>query len=743
MRQPELPSGGPAAATDPPVVQGAVHRVTFTNEETGFTVARVLAEGPAGGGVTIVGVLPSLAEGEWVRCEGSWETSPRFGRQFKVTTCLPATPKTAAGIERYLGSKRVKGVGPELARRIVSHFGAETLRVLESQPERLREVEGIGRKRQQQLVDGWKAHAAERAVLVFLHGLGIGAAHARRIYRAYGDDTSRRLTENPYCLSADIWGIGFATADRVARSVGVPVDAPARADAGLRHVLERAAEEGHVCVAREELVARAAELLGVTSEAIEAAVSRLVEAGTVREELMPPGVADPRPWVYLHNLHAAERGVAARLIELADAPRGFPSIKREVAIDWVEKRRGLALAPSQREALRLVLEAKVSVITGGPGVGKTTIVASLLDIVRAKRVRVRLAAPTGRAAKRMQEATGCEAMTVHRLLRWNPRLRDFDHHADNPVPDCDLLVLDEASMLDVVLTHRLLAALPTRAHLVIVGDRDQLPSVGPGSVLGDIAVSGAVPVARLTEVHRQASGSSIIAGAHAVHRGEKPQLRRPGTGSDLEAVEVGTPEEALEAVVALVTRDLPQRLGLDPVRDIQVLAPMHRGGCGVQALNARLAEVLGARGEAPSVVRGGRRYALGAKVIQLKNDYDREVYNGDIGVVTAVHTDDEALEVDVDGRTVRYGFGDLDELDLAYAVSIHKSQGSEYPCVVVPVLTQHYMMLRRNLLYTAITRGRRHVVLVGQDRALGIAARTDDTRERGSFLAARLRSCVR
>ncbi len=477
----------------------------------------------------------------------------------------------------------------------------------------------------------------------------------------------------------------------------------------------------------------------MASEPLEAALDRQLEAQAIVEERWPCEHEDAQRWIYLHNLHGAECRVAKRLAELVHAPRGLPPIDIERAIAWVEQRRRIRLAPSQREALRRVLDAKVSVITGGPGVGKTTIVASLLEIVRAKRVRVRLAAPTGRAAKRMQEACGLEAMTIHRLLHWNPRIGGFEHGPDNPVPECDLLVLDEASMLDLPLAQRLFCALPTRAHVVIVGDRDQLPSVGPGNVLGDIADAGVVPVARLQEVHRQAQGSAIIACAHAVNRGEMPSFAPPGAGADLEFIEVRSPEQALETITQLVCHDLPRRFGFDPLREIQVLAPMHRGGAGVQALNARLAERLGA-GASASVVRAGRRFAVGAKVIQLKNDYEHEVYNGDIGVVSRVDAGEQTLAVEFDGREVPYRFGELDELDLAYAVSIHKSQGSEYPCVVIPLLTQHFMMLRRNLLYTAITRARRHVVLVGQRRAIGIAVRTDDTGRRGSFLAARLRA---
>ncbi|GIW71078.1 MAG: hypothetical protein KatS3mg102_0620 [Planctomycetota bacterium] len=599
-----------AAAAAREQVCGVVERVSYHDEASQFTVARLRCDeggasseravggGGGGGGaraaVTIVGRMPALQEGEWVQCEGRFVDDPQWGRQFQVTSCEVASPTTAHGIQRYLGSGLVKGVGPELARRIVERFGERTLQVLETEPERLREVEGIGRKRQRQLIEAWNEHRALRRIMVFLRGHGIGAAHAMRVWRSYGEAAIERVRENPYRLAAEIWGIGFGTADRLARALGVPADAPARAEAGLRHALERAADEGHVCVPRQELLVRATELLGVGTEGLEQALDRLVAAGAVRQEA--PGSSGPH--VYLCHLHAAECGLAERLAALQRAPSALPPIRVPEAIAWVEQRRGVVLAPSQRHALALALGSKVCVVTGGPGVGKTTIVACLLEIVRAKRGRVRLAAPTGRAAKRLQEATGHEAMTVHRLLRWNPRARDFEYGPEHPLPDCDLLVLDETSMVDVLLMHRLLLALPAAAHLVLVGDRDQLPSVGPGSVLADIIASGAVPVARLTEVHRQAAGSAIVAGAHAVNRGELPALRELGAGADLCFVEAGRPELALAAICDLVARVLPGRFGLDPVRDIQVLAPMHRGACGVQAINERLGEVLRPAGAA-------------------------------------------------------------------------------------------------------------------------------------------------
>ncbi len=735
--------------TAPPAAQetltGVLERITFQNEETHFTVAKVRLPGRAEL-ATIVGTLVAVEVGETLRCSGRWETTREWGPQFRVEQYAALTPATAYGIERYLGSGLVRGVGPALAKRIVEMFGDRTLAVLEEEPRRLREVEGIGAKREAMLVSAWREHRAVRDVMVFLQGHGIGPAHAARIYKTYGERAVARVSEDPYRLADDVWGIGFTTADRIAKALGVPVDSPKRAGAGVRYILKRASEDGHVCLARKTLVEEAAKALALEPGAVDAAVAREIESGAVIEERRPAGAIDAEPWCYVRGLFDAERALAAALRRLRDGPRGLPPIKTDKAIEWVEARRKLSLGASQREALRAAIESKVCVVTGGPGVGKTTIVASLCDIVEAKGARVRLAAPTGRAAKRLEESTGRAATTIHRLLKWNPRSAEFEHGADNPLPACDLLVLDEASMIDLPLMGRVVAALPPSAHLVVVGDRDQLPSVGPGSVLGDLVASRAVPVARLTEIYRQAATSRIVTEAHRVNAGETPELPPLEEGAgDFHFVRADTPEAALEAVRRLVVEVLPRRFGLDPVRDVQVLAPMHRGEAGVKALNLALQSALAPGGGAGAaqarVERHGRSFGAGDKVLQLRNNYDKEVYNGDVGIVGTIDFEAQDLEVRYDGgaRAVRYGFGELDELDLGFCVSIHKSQGSEYPCVVVLLLTQHFVMLQRNLLYTAITRGKRRVILVGQPRAVSIAARNGDVRRRFGFLAERLR----
>lgn len=732
---------GPAA-TQAQVLQGTLERITFQNPETHFVVARLVPEGRGSRPVTVVGQLVHVHEGEWVRLEGRYEDDRSYGRQFRVTAFEAATPKSALGIERYLGGGLAKGVGGELAKRIVAHFGDETLKVLETEPERLLEVEGIGKKRKERLLKAWDEKRASRRVLVFLRGHGLGTAHASKVMKVYGERAVEIISKNPYRLAEDVWGIGFRTADRIGASLGIDKESPDRVEAGLSFAMREASERGHACFPRDRAVDLATELLGVSRETCDLAAERLVLMQALVQEMRPAADGEDIPWLWLPPLHTAESVLAKTLAKLLTTPSGFPSIHVEKALEWVESRRDIALAEGQRDALRTALTRKVCVITGGPGVGKTTVLASLLDIVTAKKVRVRLAAPTGRAAKRMESATGREALTIHRLLKWNPRLGDFEHDAENPIEGCDLLVLDEASMIDLPLMHRVVAALPIPAQLVITGDADQLPSVGPGSVLKDLITSGVVPTARLTEVHRQAAGSAIVRAAHEVHAGRLPALPAPGAPSELHFVEADDPEGARDVVTRLVVRDLPRAFGLDPLRDIQVLCPMHKGAAGIASLNRALEGALLREG-APFLSHGERRFAEGAKVIQLRNDYDLEVQNGDVGVVEEARPEDGKLIVRFEetGRRVEYQKKDLDELDLGYAISIHKSQGSEYPCVVLLLLKQHYMMLQRNLLYTAITRAKARVVVVGQRRAVELAVRRAESAARGSALAERLARC--
>jgi exodeoxyribonuclease V alpha subunit len=613
------------------------------------------------------------------------------------------------------------------ATKLVRGFGEAVFDIIEASPERLREVVGIGPVRAGRIVAAWAEQKAVREIMVFLHAHGVGTSRAVRIFRTYGAEAIRVMTDNPYRLARDIRGIGFKTADAIAERLGIARDALIRVRAGISFALSEATGEGHCGLPRAELLSLAEKLLEVPAELIGTALDFELAEGTVVADRV--GEAD---CVFLAGLHRAERAIAERLIALRDGALPWGGIDAERAIAWVSAKVGLTLAPSQAEAIRLALGSKVTVITGGPGVGKTIIVNAILRVLAAKGVRMTLAAPTGRAAKRMTEATGLEAKTLHRLLEADPATGGFKRDADNPL-DCDLLVVDETSMVDVPLAHALLKAVPDGAALLVVGDVDQLPSVGPGQVLADLIGSGALPVVRLTEVFRQAAASRIVVNAHRINHGQMPELERAGPESDFHFVPAEDPETAVARIVELVKVRIPRRYGLDPVRDVQVLCPMQRGGVGARSLNIELQAALNPAGE-QKVERFGWTFAAGDKVMQLDNDYEKEVFNGDLGLVAAVDPEAGELAVGFDGRTVTYGFGELDALAPAYAVTIHKSQGNEYPAVVIPVLTQHYTMLQRNLLYTGVTRGKRLVVLVGQPKAVAIAVRGVAGRRRWSKL---------
>jgi exodeoxyribonuclease V alpha subunit len=679
---------------------------------------------------TVVGHAAQVAVGEHIHATGAWVHDRTHGQQFKADWIRLSPPDSPEGIERYLGSGLIKGVGPHLARQLVEAFGTGVFDVIDREPDRLLDIPGIGRVRARRIVDNWQGQRAVREIMVFLHTHGVSTSRAVRIHRTYGAEAVQVLTEDPYRLARDIRGIGFLTADQIARKVGVPADAMSRRRAALQHVLGEAVDQGHCALPTTELRDRTAALVELTPPSIDEALVLEVEAGS-----LVPVDLDGAPAHALASLDASERTVAARLQSLAGRPRPWPDIDAERAVPWIEGRLGLALSASQRVAVTQALESRLLVLTGGPGVGKTTVLRAILGILMAKGVRPLLAAPTGRAAKRMTEATGLEAKTIHRLLEINPQDGRFRRRPGNPL-EGDLLVVDESSMVDVVLMAHLLQAVPETMGLLLVGDVDQLPSVGPGQVLADVIGSGRVPVARLTEIHRQSAESRIVIAAHAINAGTMPAFSQAGQG-DCFFVEAADPEQARQRLLQVVSERIPQRFGLDPVRDVQVLCPMNRGGLGAQALNQDLQRLLNPHG-APVIERYGQRFAVGDKVMQIENDYDKEVYNGDLGVVRAIAVDDETMTVEFDGRAVTFDFGDLDRLVLAYATTVHKSQGSEYPAVVIPVTTQHYPMLQRHLLYTGVTRGKRLVVLVGQPRALGIAVRGAQARRRWSQLRALL-----
>jgi exodeoxyribonuclease V alpha subunit len=702
-----------------------VERVTFHNPDNGFCVLRVKARGQRDL-VTVVGHAPTISAGEFVQATGTWINDRTHGPQFKASFLRAAPPTTVEGIEKYLGSGMIRGIGPIYARRLVQAFAEAVFDVIEAQPERLRDVAGIGPKRAERIITGWADQKIIREIMIFLHSHGVSTSRAVRIFKTYGADAIQILSENPYRLARDVRGIGFRTADAIAARLGIEKTAMIRARAGIGFTLTEAMDDGHCGLPLDELVPMAEQLLEIPASLIEEALD--LELGA--REVVADEV-EGRRCIFLAGLHRAERAIADRLRALQEGALPWPHIDPTKAIPWVEAKAGITLAESQRAALRLALLSKVLVITGGPGVGKTTVINSILKVLGAKGIEMALAAPTGRAAKRLSESTGREAKTIHRLLDVDPRHGSFRRNEESPLR-CDLLVVDETSMVDVPLMHAVLRAVPEQAALILVGDVDQLPSVGPGQVLADIIGSAAVRVVRLTEVFRQASASRIIANAHRINQGGMPEWTRD-PHSDFHFVACRDAEEGLARIIEIVRDRIPARFGLDPIRDIQVLCPMNRGGLGARGLNLELQKVLNPPDEA-SIQRFGWTFGAGDKVMQVENDYDKDVYNGDLGFVRAVDAEAGEVLVEFDGRAVAYGLGELDELVLAYATTIHKSQGSEYPAVVIPLTTQHYPMLRRNLLYTGVTRGRRLVVIVGQRRAVGIAVRGGQSLRRWSKL---------
>lgn len=721
----------------PETISGIIERVTFHNPDSGFAVLRVQTVGRRGL-VTVVGHLPSAAAGEHLEAAGNWVQERDHGLQFKAIELRTAPPHTPEAIEKYLGSGLIKGIGPHYARKIVEVFGSRTLTVIDDSPSFLREIRGIGQRRIQRIRDSWQEQKAVRAILVFLQSHGVGTARAVRIYKTYGERAIEVVQENPYRLASDIWGIGFRTADELANKLGIDRSSPLRAQAALRYVLQRLSKEGHCGFPENAVIDRSVELAAIDRAVVMAAVEQQrADDELIRDQ---PGTAfstDDDSWLYLKPLFLAEVGVARGIAALAGGPHPLSVIDADAAISWAERKIGIEFAETQRHAVRKALSEKVLVVTGGPGVGKTTIVRGIVEICEAKGLQVDLCAPTGRAAKRLAEATGREARTIHRLLEFDASVRGFKRNREYPL-DTDLLIVDEVSMVDVVLMNQLVRALPLRACLVLVGDVDQLPSVGPGTVLADLIASGSVPVVRLTEIFRQAVQSLIVRAAHAVHEGRLPESAID-PGGDFFFIEVNDPATITERIICLVRDRIPARFGLDPLSEVQVLTPMNRSELGARQLNARLQQVLNPARSGPQVERYGWTFRVGDKVLQTINDYDKEVFNGDIGKITAINAVDQELTVDFEGQEVAYDFGELDELALAYALTVHKSQGSEYAAVVIPLHTQHFMMLQRNLLYTGLTRGKKLVVLVGTKKALTAAVRNADTARRYTGLARRLK----
>jgi exodeoxyribonuclease V alpha subunit len=718
-------------------LSGQIERITYTNEDNGYTIAKVKVYGQRDL-ITVVGYLMSPVPGETLNLKGEWVHHPKFGEQFKVVEYKTTVPATVVGIERYLGSGLIKGLGSVIAGRIVKKFGEKTLDVIENDTEKLGTVEGIGEKRITMIQQAWDEQKEIRNVMLFLQSYGVSSGYATKIFKQYGNRSVAVVTENPYRLATDIFGIGFVIADGIAGKLGVPKTSPLRVEAGIIYVLDQLADEGHVFYPFESLVKKSREILGVEKDVVVEALGSLAMNKRIIIEDINESIDEFKTnnkGVYLAKFHLCETSIARRLKTLLAAPKSIRNVTVENEVHWVQGQLNITLAENQAQAIRRVLENKVMVITGGPGTGKTTIINAVLKIFSRLGVRALLAAPTGRAAKRMSETSGHEAKTIHRLLEYSFAQGGFQKNEEKPL-DCDLLILDEVSMIDTILMHHLLKAIPTTATVVLVGDVNQLPSVGAGNVLNDIIASGTILVVELNEIFRQAQESRIIVNAHKINSGILPEFENHEPGNDFYFIEQEDPEKVLEIILELTKTRIPRRFDLDPVDDIQVLTPMHKGVVGSGNLNMALQESLNPSYE--MITRGNRNFKVNDKVMQIRNNYDKDVFNGDIGRIADIRLDDYEIAVTFDGRDVIYEFSDLDELVLAYAISVHKSQGSEYPAVVIPVLTQHYILLQRNLIYTAVTRGRKLVVMVGTRKAFAMGVNNDKTQRRFTYLKHRL-----
>ena len=731
----------------PESIAGLIERVTFHSPETGFAVLRVQVKGRREL-ATVVGTLASVSAGEWLTAQGTWVLDTAHGLQFKAELLRSSPPTSREGIEKYLGSGLIKGIGPVSAQRMVAKFGPAILEIIDQASARLEEIDGIGPERRRRIKAAWAEQKMVRDIMVFLHSHGVSTSRAVRIYKHYGETAIETVRANPYALATDIAGIGFRSADQIAQHLGIPANSMLRVCAGLTHLLLEATQAGHCALPRDLLLEQTIPLLAVPEPAaaplppapstVDAAlVTVALDQMRLRREVVEERIGDT-VLIFHPAMQQAESGIAASLRQLGGLPSAYPPIDLPRALAWCQKQTGKTLAPSQQSALAIALAHRVVIVTGGPGVGKTTLLDSLLRLLRAKKIRCLLCAPTGRAAQRLAETTGLEAKTIHRLLEYQPQ-GGFGRNADHPL-EGDLVVVDEMSMVDVPLMYRLLRALPPKAGLLLVGDVDQLPSVGPGMVLRDLIESGVAPVVRLTEVFRQAAGSRIITTAHRINQGLLPEPAPKDEAADFYFIERDDPAALSQTLVELIRQRIPKKFGLDSLADIQVLSPMNRGSLGTRELNRRLqAELNPPRPEEPAVDRFGWQFRPRDKVIQTENDYEKEVFNGDIGRVQRIAPVEQTLTVVFDGRPVTYDFGELDEIALAYAITIHKSQGSEFPAVVIPLATQHYLLLQRNLIYTGITRGKQLVMVIGQRRALNLAVRNARSEQRYSGLLARLR----
>lgn len=717
-----------APSPDPVEIEGSVHSIVFHNEENGYTIMQV--ESPRDGRLTVLGNLPAVVVGEKIRAKGAWKNDRKFGRQFQAEQIHAITPNTARGIERFLASGLIDGIGKTYARRIVEKFDTETFRIIEEESKRLEEVNGIGAARRHRIKESWNRQKSVRDIMIFLHEHGLSTARALRLFKTYGPEAVNVLRADPYRLARELSGIGFKTADDIARKMGQADDSPHRIAAGILYVLEQAEKQGHCALPREKLENESCQTLGCDEALVRTALDRLILEGRLINE---------GDLVFPKELFEAEQLVAARLRSLAGASTTLPEIEAEPAIAWFERHHQLQLGEEQAGAVAEATRHRFFVLTGGPGVGKTTILNAILRILMAKKVTPVLCAPTGRAAQRLAESTGLEAATIHRTLEYQPEV-GFTRNREKPL-EGDLFIVDEASMIDIRLMAQLLDAIPEKGTVLLVGDVDQLPSVGPGSVLRDIIDSDSVPVARLTKIYRQAEASRIVRAAHAIQLGHRPELENDAR-SDFFYLERSDPEEIARTIENLVQNRIPEGFQLDPRDDIQILTPMNKQSLGTKELNDRLQKTLNPPGEFKlEIERFGTTFRVGDKVIQNRNNYEKEVFNGDIGHITEITTEPSSISVTFGSdHRVEYEPGELDELQLAYSITIHKSQGSEFPAVIVPLASQHYVLLQRNLLYTAITRGKRVVVLVGEKRSLDLAIRNVDGAKRWTGLKERLRA---
>lgn len=709
-------------------IDGYIERITFHNTENGYTVAQ-LQRSKKSSLVCIVGTMPGIQPGETVRCWGNWKNHLIHGLQFEIVRFQIEAPADLVGIKKYLGSGLIKGIGPKYAGRIVEQFGTATLDLIENNPEKLLEIPGLGTKRMEKIKACWAEQKSIRQVMIFLQGHGVSPAFAQKIFKAYGNQSVQKVKENPFALAKDIFGIGFKTADTVAEKMGIAKESDQRIDAGIEHVLSQLSSDGHVCFPIDEFLIEAEKILSVSSDVIQTRLEPLKQENRIQlADLIHLGVL--RRFIWLRSLFASEMGIARELRRIKAHDSTLRSIDPHKAIVWVQDQLKIELAEKQKLAVECAITGKLHIITGGPGTGKSTITNAILTITEKLTQNIVLAAPTGRAAKRMSEITNKKASTIHSLLEFDFKKGGFKRNKENPL-ECDLIVIDEASMIDTYLMYSLLRAIPNHARVVFVGDIHQLPSVGPGNVLKDMITSRTIQVTILNEIFRQAAGSAIITNAHLINKGQFPKLYN-GQEGDFFFVESLENQDVLNSIVKLVSQRLPKRYGFDPKSEIQVLAPMKKGIIGTENLNQSLQQILNPQGNA--LVRGMQKLQVGDKVMQLRNDYKREVFNGDIGFIVQIDADEQQVLVKIDEREVLYDYSDLDELTLAYAISIHKFQGSECPCVVIPVHTSHFMLLHRNLLYTGITRGKRLVVLVGTKKAIAIAVKNDDVLKRYTSL---------